>query len=248
MKKYVNLNLKRKLKILILGASSDIGIATVKLFLENNWKVTAHLNSNYKSLKKFNIFKKDFDFFKFDLRKIYNFEKYIKKNSKKFRNYDAFVNLTGYFQPSKFENFDLPELFNHLNANSISSFLLIREIIKGMKTKGWGRIVNSSSIGTKFGGGPKSFSYSLSKFNNEFFPSYFKKVYSKNIIINTLKIGLVNTKMHKKFKSKNLNQRVKLVPLKRMATKEEVANYIFYLCGRDNTLLTGKIINISGGE
>ena len=36
--------------------------------------------------------------------------------------------------------------------------------------------------------------------------------------------------------------------LKRMATKEEVANYIFYLCGRDNTLLTGKIINISGGE
>ena len=47
---------------------------------------------------------------------------------------------------------------------------------------------------------------------------------------------------------KNYNKRIKLIPLKRMVNPEEVADYIFLLCSDKNTLLTGSIINISGGE
>ena len=46
MEKY----LEKKKKILILGASSDIGVVLVKLFLKKNWKVFAHYNKNNKKL------------------------------------------------------------------------------------------------------------------------------------------------------------------------------------------------------
>jgi len=233
--------------VLILGGSSDIGVASIRLFLKNGWKVTAHYNSKKIKSKIFNNYEERFSQFKFDLKKIKEFEKFLKKNKKKFNEFDAFVNLTGYLKPTTFEKFTTQNIYDHLNVNSISSFLVIRTIISGMKKRKWGRIVNTSSIGTKFGGALNNFAYSLSKFNNEFFPKYFKDFYSKNVIINSLQIGLTKSKMIKKLK-KNYNKRIKLIPLKRMANPEEVANYIFLLCSDKNTLLTGSIINISGGE
>ena len=121
-------------------------------------------------------------------------------------------------------------------------------MLQGMKKRKWGRIVLSSSIGTKFGGGEKSFAYSLSKFINEFFPSHYKKFYSDNITINTMQIGITDTKIHNKLKGKNMKQRIKKIPIKRMAKTDEVANYIFDLCKAKNNLITNTTINISGGE
>ena len=54
--------------------------------------------------------------------------------------------------------------------------------------------------------------------------------------------------MNKKLKSKNYKNRVNLIPIKRMANPKEVADYILFLCSDKNTLFTGSVINISGGE
>ena len=165
-----------------------------------------------------------------------------------FTKFDAFVNLAGYFKPTTFENFKTKDLIDHISANSISNLLFMKIVLKGMKNKKWGRVVNTSSIGTKFGGGNESFCYSLSKFNNEFFPSFYKNFYSSNIMINTLQIGVVKTKMHKKLPNKNMKKRINLIPIKRIIEKSEVSNYIYFLCTDENTSLTGQILNISGGE
>jgi len=236
-------------KVLILGGSSDIGIESIKIFLKNNWDVTAHYNKKKINPKKlFLNDEKKFNQFKFDLKRLLDFEKYIKKNKKKFNNFDAFINLAGYLKPTSFQRFSLKDLYDHLNVNSFSSFLVSRAVIPGMEKRKWGRIVNTSSIGTKFGGGLNNFAYSLSKFNNEFFPKYYKKLYSSNVTINSLQIGLTKSKLIKKLKNKNYKRRIKLIPLNRMATTEEVANYLYFLCSEKNSLLTGTIINISGGE
>ena len=239
--------MKNSKKILILGASSDIGIATTKLFLEKGWDVVGHYNNNLKSLKKLMSKYNKLKVFKFDLRNIYEFEKYISK--KKFlKNFDSFVSLTGHIKPTTFQNFKIQDMYDHLNANYLSNLLMIRKILKNMKKKKWGRIVLGGSIGTKFGGGSNNLAYSLSKFNNEFFPSYYKKLYPQNIIVNTLQIGVSKTKLHKKLKSKNMKERIKLIPLKRMANPEELSHYIYYLCSEKNSLLTGSVVNVSGGE
>lgn len=235
-------------KILILGASSDIGLLTTRIFLRSGWHVTAHYSRNYKGLKNFANKYNNLKILKFDLKNIAKFEKYILKNKFFLRKFDAFIGLSGYLKSTNFQNFKIKDFYDHLNVNFFSNLLIAREVLKGMEKKRWGRIVLTSSIGTKFGGGKNSLPYSLSKFNNEFFPSYYKNLYSKNITINTLQIGVTNTKLHKKIRSKNLKSRVKLIPLKRMADPAEVANYIFYLCSKENSLLTGSVINISGGE
>ena len=90
----------------------------------NKWELTAHYNTNSKSLinlkKKY---KSRLNLFKFDLKNIYSLEKYLNRHKKKFLKYDAFVNLSGYFKSTKFQNFKVKDLFDHFNVNSFSSLL-----------------------------------------------------------------------------------------------------------------------------
>ena len=80
------------------------------------------------------------------------------------------------------------------------------------------------------------------------FLKYFHRNLKKNILINAIRIGLTKTKLLKKIKNKNLTKRIELIPIKRMATPNEVANYIFIYSTEVNTLTTKNIIDITGGE
>jgi NAD(P)-dependent dehydrogenase (short-subunit alcohol dehydrogenase family) len=83
---------------------------------------------------------------------------------------------------------------------------------------------------------------------NEFFPSKFRENMRFNVLYNCLRIGVTDTKIHKKVKNKNMKKRVALIPIKRMATINEVADYIYFLCSSNNNLISNEVLNISGGE
>ena len=166
----------------------------------------------------------------------------------KIKKIDSFISLSGYIKSTDFDHINYKSFLDHINVNFYSNLVFIKHIYKKMVKNKWGRILLSSSIGTSYGGGDKTFLYSLSKFNNEFIPKIFKKKYAKYILYNVLKIGVTNTKIHLKIPKKNLKKRIKLIPTKRMASTEEVSNKIFYLASQENTLIHGQIINISGGE
>jgi NAD(P)-dependent dehydrogenase (short-subunit alcohol dehydrogenase family) len=117
-----------------------------------------------------------------------------------------------------------------------------------MNNRKFGRVLLSSSVGVKFGGGKSTGLYSLSKYMNEFFFSNYKEFYRKNILINALRIGVTKTKIHKNVKNKNLKKRVSLIPIGRMASTNEVAKYIYFYSSDLNSLTTNKIVDISGGE
>ena len=70
----------------------------------------------------------------------------------------------------------------------------------------------------------------------------------KNVFYNVVRIGLTDTKIHKKMKNKDLKTRTKLVPTKRMADPKDIAEYIFYISSAKNTFITSEIVNITGGE
>ena len=87
-------------KIIILGASSDIGVETVKLFLNNNFTVLAHYNkSKKKILLRLKI--KKLQLFKYDLKRIFQFEKFVKKNQRLFSDCSHYTNLCGYLKTIK---------------------------------------------------------------------------------------------------------------------------------------------------
>jgi len=227
-------------KILILGGNSDIGKKIIdKLENNKNFILNVHYNNVFsikKYSKKIKLIKKNFLYVNNEnVKKIFD------------NNYDIIINLVGYVSSQSFLNFSLREIQKTILINSFVPFLIIRNSLNNMIKKKYGRIINTSSIGVKFGGGNRTFSYSLSKHINEFIPGEVRKLYSKNIFYNTLRIGLTNTKFHKKIKDKSIKERIKLIPVKKMATTNDVADYIIYLIIKNN-FITNEIINITGGE
>ncbi len=237
----------KKKKILILGASSDIGLKVVEQFLIDNWNVVAHYNKNSKKLNKLKKNHKDsIQLLKLDLKKINHLN--LSRYKKIIQDVDSFVSLTGFLKNNSFNKIDLKNLYDHLNVNFISNIYFINFIMKNMIKKKWGRVLLSSSIGTKFGGGNKTYYYSLSKFMNEFIPNEFKRKHAKYILYNVLQIGVTDTKIHKKISSKNLKLRIKLIPTQKIASTSEVAKKILFLSSERNTLIHNQVLNISGGE
>ena len=231
-----------KKKVLIIGGSSDIGIQLVKKFLlKGSYKIFLHYNSNTRAV---NLFKRKCKLIKEDLSNLD-----YKDIQNKFSNdYDIIINLIGYVNGKSFEKFSLESLEKTLRTNSFIPQFIIRNSLKNMIKKKWGRVVNSSSVGVKFGGGKQNFEYSLSKHINEFIPIHIRKLAEKNIFYNVLKIGLTDTKLHKKIPNKRLKERTKLVPTKRMATPNTIADYIYYLSTEKNQFIANEVINITGGE
>ena len=118
-----------------------------------------------------------------------------------------------------------------------------------MLNKKWGRILNCSSIVVKFGGGADSYNYSLSKHCLEFIPSIYKSWAKKNVFINNLRIGVTNTKIHKRMKNNSkIKERLKLIPINRMAEPKEISAYITNLTTDSNYYMTGQTLTASGGE
>lgn len=236
----------KKRRILILAASSDIGIEVVKKFINNNWEVLAHYNYNRKKIAK--IKSKNLSLFKLDLANPKIVNKFLIKNNKILKEVNSFISLTGYLKLSSYEKFSIDDFNLHLNVNYLANQLFIRKLIKNMKNKKWGRILTCSSIGTKFGGNKNTFLYSLSKYMNEFFPAILKDISKFNILTNCMQIGVTDTKIHKKDKNKNLNKRTKLIPLKRLAKPEEIAEYIYHIASEKNTYINLQKLSITGGE
>lgn len=232
-------------KILILGASSDIGTEIVKKFLNNKWEVYGHYFSNNKPLKKFQ---------NSNLRSIkINFldkESEIDKKLKILKKvkFDAFINLAGFIDNKTFENFKIEDMLRTFKVNTVVPLYILKIIIKSMIVKKFGRILLTSSIGAKFGGGKNTFNYSISKKANEFIPRNYKDWAKNNVLINSLIIGVTDTKIHKKISKKNIKKRSKLIPINRLADPKEISEYVSFLLSDKNTYITGQVLSISGGE
>ena len=112
----------------------------------------------------------------------------------------------------------------------------------------FGRILNVSSIGVKYGGGEFTYNYSFSKQALEHIPVYLRNLTNKNILTNVLRVGVLDIKREKKIKKKNMDERIKLIPSKRAAKSNEVAETIFNLSSEKNTYIANEKITIAGGE
>ena len=236
----------KKKSVIILGASSDIGSSVIKRFVNKGWFVYAHYNKNKKNLVKqkysssqLKMIKANFNFKK-DINKILKFIKNKKINS--------YINMIGYLDNKSFLKSRVEDKIKSLVINVLGPLEILKQITKNMEKNKFGRILNISSIGVKYGGSDHTYNYSLSKHTLEYLPSYFKKLTKKNILTNNLRIGVVKTKLLKKVKGKNISKRIKLIPIKRSASTQEVSKIIFDLSSDSNSYVSGQTISIAGGE
>ena len=227
--------------VLILGASSDIGKNVVKYFLKDGYTVFLHYNNNKPKIKS-----KKVKFFKYNFNKIENYENFI--NKIKNTNFSSFINLIGYIDNRDLSKAKFNDLNNSLKINFIFPILISNYISNKMIKAKYGRILHCSSIGVKFGGGINTYTYSLAKHCLEFIPQHYKINSKANVLYNVLRIGVTDTKIHKKISKKNLKSRVEKIPLRRIGKPDEIAQYIYFLSSNNNSFITNQVLSISGGE
>ena len=235
-------------EVLITGASSDIGIAICRQYLSNNCRVLGLFNQGQPALNHLAKKNSSLTLFSLNFESPENIENFIQKEQSRLNACEIIVHAAALVEPVPFFEITAENLLQALKINLLPSIIFTRTLVPFMSDRGWGRIVNLSSIGVKYGGGKKTFCYSISKHALEFFPQEHKSWASKNVLINTLRVGVTDTRMHKVDPDKDMSKRVSRIPMKRMASPEEIAKAVYWLGSDQNTFITGQVITAAGGE
>jgi 3-oxoacyl-[acyl-carrier protein] reductase len=143
---------------------------------------------------------------------------------------------------------DISDINKLFMINTFSVILITDKVFNNMKLNKFGRIINISSIGAKYGSSVESVAYGCSKLAIEgITKTYAKEGAEYNVLVNTIRPGIIDTNFHNKNK-KDMGKRISMIPMKRMGTSEEVASIIYYLGSEQNTFITNETISIAGGE
>ncbi|MCU0474172.1 MAG: 3-oxoacyl-ACP reductase FabG [Bacteroidales bacterium] len=134
-----------------------------------------------------------------------------------------------------------------MNVNAKSVFLTTREVVPHMAAGG--SIIYFSSQAARDGGGPGASAYAASKGAvMTFTRSMAKELGPKNIRVNALAPGMIDTSFHDRFTKNEVRERVAAgTPLKREGKPEEVADLVAYLASDEASFLTGLNVDINGG-
>ncbi len=235
-------------QVLITGASSDIGIAICRLYLANKYRVLGLHNQGQPTLTRLAEEQPGLTLHQLNFETSANIERFIEKERDRLFESEIIIHAAALVEPVPFFELTADDLLRAFTVNVVPGLLFTRSLVPAMIERGWGRIVNLSSIGVKFGGGSKTFCYSLSKHALEFFPQDHRSWAASNVLINTLRVGVTDTRMHDADPEKDMSQRVSMIPMGRMAAPDEIANTIYWLGSEQNSFMTGQVITTAGGE
>ncbi len=200
--------------ILITGASSGLGKTFADFFLKQGALVIAcsrRNTFNKRSYKK----NKNFFYYKLDLKQIKKIHFFIKKISNKFKKIDILINNAGVANPVSFEKLDYKNLLNSFQVNFFAPTIITKEVLKVMKKKNYGRIINISSGGA-VNCVEKYLSYSSSKAAlNTLTKTLSKEIKRNNIKINSMSPGPCKTPM---FPKNSLSTNLSLPTIKYLAS------------------------------
>ena len=134
-----------------------------------------------------------------------------------------------------------------LATNLKSVFLFTRAVARGMMKNRCGSIINISSIIGLIGNAGQG-NYSASKGGiNAFTKSVAKELASRNIRVNAIAPGFIETKMTAKMPEDLQKRMLENIPLGRYGKPEDVAGVVSFLAGDESAYMTGQIISVCGG-
>ena len=134
-----------------------------------------------------------------------------------------------------------------IETNLTSIYRVTKSIIKDMMKAREGRIVNIGSIVGMMGNAGQS-NYSASKSGLlGFTKSLAKELSSRNINVNSISPGFIDTDMTKALSDDQIDNLSKNIPLGRIAESSEVSSVVSFLLSDDSSYITGENINVNGG-
>ena len=136
---------------------------------------------------------------------------------------------------------------NVINTNLTGTFNLTKIFLKNMIKNKFGRIINISSISGLMGN-PGQVNYSSSKAAlNGFTKSLAKEVGSRNITVNCVAPGFIDTDMTSYIGENERNEILKQIPLNKFGSPEDISKLVMFLISDEASYITGQTISIDGG-
>lgn len=160
---------------------------------------------------------------------------------------DILVNNAGITRDGVFKRMSSNDWYSVINTNLNSVFNVTRQVVEGMTERGWGRIINMSSVNALKGQFGQT-NYSAAKAGmHGFTKALAQEVVKKGVTVNTVSPGYVATDMVKAIKPEILKSIVDGIPMGRLADPQEIAGLVAYLASDEAGYITGSNISINGG-
>ncbi|MFA3783129.1 SDR family oxidoreductase [Melioribacteraceae bacterium 4301-Me] len=257
----MELNLVNK-TVLVTASSSGIGRATAELFIKEGAKVAICSRNKDNLVKASSEIKASLNveplWIVCDINKVTDIENTVNVVKKNFGNVDILVNNCGGPAPGYFEEMKDEDWEFGFNQVLMSAVRFTRLVLPGMKEKKWGRIINITSVSVKqpidnlilsnaFRSAVTAFAKTLSlqigKYNitvNNVAPGFTLTSRLYELAVNRAKL---TGESHERVLANMAND----VPLKRLASPNEVASLIVYLASEQAGFITGSTITVDGG-
>ena len=243
----MNINFKDK-NVLVTGAAGGIGSEIVK----NMHSLGASIiisGSNEKKLANFsNQFSSPLLYYPADLSKYDDIEQLVNNTLDKFNNkLDILINNAGITKDNLMLRMKDSEWSDVINLNLNSTFYLTKFFLRYMIKNRYGRIINISSVVGSSGNLGQA-NYSASKAGIEgMSKSIALEVASRNVTINCVAPGFIETEMTKDILAKNEESLKNKIPMGRVGFPDEVASLVSFLASDEAGYITGQTIHINGG-
>jgi acetoacetyl-CoA reductase len=162
---------------------------------------------------------------------------------------DVLVNNAGITRDMPFKKMDKINWDSVMHANLDSCFNMTKQVCDGMVERGWGRIINISSVNGQKGAFGQT-NYSAAKAGmHGFSKALALEVARKGVTVNTISPGYIGTKMVTAIPKDVLDSKIiPQIPMGRLGKPEEVAGLVAYLASDEAAFVTGANIAINGGQ
>ena len=160
---------------------------------------------------------------------------------------DILINNAGITRDSVFKRMTEKDWLEVINTNLNSVFNVTRQVIDGMVERGWGRVINISSVNAIKGQFGQT-NYSAAKAGMAgFSKALAQEVVRKGVTVNTVSPGYVETDMVMAIRKEVRDQIVAQIPMGRLARPEEIAAVVAFLSSEEAGYITGANISVNGG-
>lgn len=162
---------------------------------------------------------------------------------------DVLVNNAGITRDMTFKKMDKTNWDAVMKTNLDSVFNMTKPVCDGMTERGWGRIINISSVNGQKGAFGQT-NYSAAKAGmHGFTKALALEVARKGVTVNTISPGYIGTKMVMAIPADVLESKIiPQIPMGRLGKPEEVAGLVAYLASDEAAFVTGANIAINGGQ
>jgi len=232
----------------VTGGTRGIGAAVSKALHAAGYKVAATYHGNDEAAAKFKA-DAGVDVYKWDVSDYQSCVNGLAQVAKDLGPVDVLVNNAGITRDAMLHRMTAENWYAVINTNLNSLFNMTRPVIEGMRERGFGRIINISSINGQKGQMGQA-NYSAAKAGDiGFTKALAQENASKGVTVNAICPGYIATEMVMAVPKDILEKSIiPAIPVRRLGKPEEIARCVVFLASDDAGFITGSTLTANGGQ